>query len=249
MLAILGALGAGVLTTLAPCVLPLLPIIVGGSIQSDAEPGKASGPSWLRPLVVAVSLAVSIIAFTLLLKVSTALIGVPPHVWSWISGGILILLGLVNVFPAAWTAVSERLGFGQSSNSALAKARQRGGLGGAIATGAALGPVFSSCSPMYGYVVVTVLPASFGYGMVLLTAYVIGLAGVLMAIALAGRRLIAKLRWAADPNGWFRRGLGIVFILVGVFIMFGLDKELQAWILENSPFALWELDEKFIPAP
>ena len=30
MLALLGALVAGALTTLAPCVLPLLPVVVGG---------------------------------------------------------------------------------------------------------------------------------------------------------------------------------------------------------------------------
>ena len=44
MLLLLGAVVAGVLTTLAPCVLPMLPVIVGGFIpEADAVRLKALG--------------------------------------------------------------------------------------------------------------------------------------------------------------------------------------------------------------
>ena len=78
-------------------------------------------------------------------------------------------------------------------------------------TGVALGPVFTSCSPLFGYVVVTVLPAEPARGLALLTAYVAGLVGVLLPIALLGQRAVRRLRWAADPHSWFRRGLGVLF--------------------------------------
>jgi cytochrome c biogenesis protein CcdA len=107
--------------------------------------------------------------------------------------------------------------------------------------------VFSSCSPLYAYVVVTVLPARFGYALTLLAAYVLGLCATLLAIALLGRRLIARLGWAADPHGRFRRILGLVFIVVGIGIALGWDRSLQTWILEHSPIAPWELDSGFIP--
>ena len=113
--------------------------------------------------------------------------------------------------------------------------------------GAALGPVFSSCSPLYAYVVVTVLPAQLGYGLVLLLAYVAGLCATLLAVALAGQRLVRRLGWLADSHGWARRGLGIVFIVVGVVVATGWDRLLQAWILEHSPIAPWQLDSGFIP--
>jgi len=87
--ALLGAVVAGALTTMAPCSLTLLPVIVGGSV-SGAMP---SGRPWLRPLVVAGSLGGSVIAFTLLLRASTALIGIPAEVWRWLSGGLLVALG------------------------------------------------------------------------------------------------------------------------------------------------------------
>lgn len=244
MLAALGALLAGVLTTLAPCVLPLLPVIVGSSLtKTDSD-----GPTPLvRVLVITASLGVSIIAFTLLLKASTAALAIPQEIWQYLSGGLLILLGIFGAFPALWERICSALGLQSATTGQLAAARQRTGITGPILTGAALGPVFTSCSPLYGYVVVTVLPANFGYGVILLMLYAVGLCGTLMVVALAGRTAISKLGWAADTDGWFRRGLGVVFIVVGIGILTGLDKELQTWIIVNSPVRPWELDSGFIP--
>lgn len=241
MLLLLGALVAGVLTTLAPCVLPMLPVIVGGSL------GPSSAQARRRAYLITASLGLSIVVFTLILKATTALIGIPSSVWQWLSGGILILLGLVSLFPGIWERASAAMRLQERSTTRLASARQRQGATGAVLTGAALGPVFSSCSPMYGYVIVTVLPASFAEGMALLLAYVVGLCAALLAIALAGQKVIGKARWAADPHSWFRRGLGLVFILVGLAIAFGIDKDVQTWVIQNSPIAPWELDSGFIP--
>lgn len=240
MLLLVGALIAGVLTVLAPCVLPLLPVIVGGSLGPSTKEGRR------RAYVIAASLGISIVVFTLALKATTALIGVPTSVWQWVSGLILIGLGVISLLPSIWDRISAALRLQERSNARLASAQKRQGLAGAALTGAALGPVFTSCSPMYGYVIVTVLPASFGQGLLLLGAYVIGLSVTLLAIALLGQKFIGKARWAADPHSWFRRGIGLVFILVGIAIIFGLDKDLQTWIIQTSPIAPWELDAQFI---
>ncbi len=146
-----------------------------------------------------------------------------------------------------WESVSGRLALQQRSNARLSGAQDHEGTLGAVLTGAALGPVFTSCSPLYGYVVVTVIPAEPARGMTLLTAYVVGLSGTLLLVALAGQRLVRRLGWLADSHGWFRRGLGLVFIAVGLLVMLGLDRDLQAWILEHSPIRPWELDQGFIP--
>lgn len=254
---LIGALAAGALTTLAPCVLPLLPVIVGGSV-APAEPaapqtGRAvavarrTSAGRRRALIVTGSLAASVLLFTLLLRASTALLGIPPEVWSWLSGGILVLLGAAMLFPARWDAVSARLGLQGRSTSRLAAAADRDGVAGAILTGAALGPVFTSCSPLYAYVLVTVLPAAPVDGLALLIMYVVGLAATLLVVALAGQRVIARLGWAADPHGRFRRGLGLVFIVVGIMVALGWDRDLQAWILEHSPVQPWNLDSGFLP--
>jgi cytochrome c-type biogenesis protein len=241
MLLLLGAFIAGVLTTLAPCVLPLLPVIVGGSLDQSSKRARR------RAYLITASLGASVVIFTLALKASTTLIGIPTSVWQWISGSILIALGLFSAFPRLWEVVSMRLSLQRRSAERLAAARQREGTTGAVLTGAALGPVFTSCSPLYGYVIVTVLPASFGQGIGLLIAYVVGLCGTLLIIALLGQRAIGAARWAADPHGWFRRGLGWIFIFVGIAIIAGWDKDLQTWVIENSPIRPWELDSEFIP--
>lgn len=238
---LLGALIAGVLTTLAPCVLPLLPVVVGGSLATSSAEARR------RAYLVTASLAASVVVFTLLLRASTALIDIPPTVWQWVSGIILIGLGAISLFPQLWVKVAARLSLQASSNKHLVKAHERGGTFGAILTGSALGPVFSSCSPLYLYVIVTVLPASFADGMVLLLAYVIGLCGALLTIALLGQKVMGKVRWIANPDGSFKKVLGVVFILVGVAVILGLDKELQFWVIENSPIRPWELDQGFIP--
>jgi len=236
LLALAGALLAGALTTLAPCALSLLPVIVGGSVS-----GPADGAAVRRALLVTGSLGASVFVFTLALKATTALIDVPPSVWRWISGGLLIALGVVAVFPELWDRVSVATGLSSRSARGLSAASRRGGTLGAVLTGAALGPVFTSCSPLFAYVVVTVLPAEPARGLALLTAYVIGLVSVLFAIALAGQRLVRRLRWAADPHSLFRRGLGVLFVVMGVLIATGLMQDVEAWVLENSPIAPWEI--------
>jgi cytochrome c biogenesis protein CcdA len=290
VLELIGAVVAGMLTTLAPCVLPLLPVIVGGSVAgaladpapvpvgaraatgaaaAHAVPGApgapgapgtpaAAGPhvrsstprrsaAVTRALVITASLGVSIVLFTLLLKVSTSLLGVPTEVWQWVSGGLLVALGLAAAFPNAWERLSARLALQARSTGRLGAARDRDGLTGQVLTGAALGPVFTSCSPLYGYVIVTVLPAEPARGMVLLLAYTLGLCATLLVVALAGQRVVRRLGWAADSHGWFRRGLGVVFVLVGVLVATGWMRDLETWLIVNAPIAPWNLDVGFLP--
>lgn len=223
------SLAAGVLTVAAPCVLPLLPVIVGGSIVADGADSRRA--RW-RPYVIAASLAVSVIAFTLLLKATTALLGVPPQVWQIVSGVIVILLGINLLFPALWESLSTRLGLGNRSNKVLDSSVQRQSVWGDVLTGAALGPVFSSCSPTYALIVATVLPVSFAEGLLYVTLYAIGLAVPLLLIALAGRTAARRLGWLADPRGWFRRSMGVLFIIVGIVVIIGADKALQTLILD-----------------
>jgi cytochrome c-type biogenesis protein len=221
---------AGVLTVAAPCVLPLLPVIIGGSLLESSK--ERPERQWLRPLVIAGGLAVSVITFTLLIKATTTLLGVPQFVWQIISGIIVLLLGLHFVWPHFWENISAKSGFYNSTNAALGKVYKIKGFGGAILIGAALGPVFSSCSPTYALIVATVLPVSFAKGLIYLSAYAIGMSATLLLIAYLGQVFVAKLRWLSNPEGWFKRVIGILFITVGLMVMFGLDRKLQAFVLE-----------------
>jgi cytochrome c-type biogenesis protein len=55
---------------------------------------------------------------------------------------------------------------------------------------------------------------------------------MLLLIALLGRGLVRRLGWLANPGGWFRRVIGAIFVLVGIAVITGFDKQLQTWILD-----------------
>lgn len=221
---------AGVLTVAAPCVLPLLPVIIGGSLVEAGQ--DKSERRWLRPAIVAASLAASVIVFTLLIKATTALLGVPQYVWQVISGGIVLLLGINYLWPHAWELLAVRASIG--SNKLLGRAAHRNGLIGAVLIGAALGPVFSSCSPTYALIVAAVLPVSFAQGLLYLAAYALGMSAILLLVAYLGQAFVSRLRWLSNPNGWFRKTIGALFILVGLSVLFGFDKSLQTYVLERG---------------
>ncbi len=243
MLLLLTSFLAGVLTVFAPCVLILLPVIVGSSMISDADQKLDRK----KPYIISISLGISVLLFTLILKASTVLIGVDPQVWKSVSGFIVIILGISLLFPLLWATMSAKIGLENNSNKLLGRASKKSGVPGYILTGAALGPVFSACSPIYALILATILPVNIALGLVYMALYAAGLSITLLVIALTGRRLTKKLKWAVTPDGWFRRMLAILLILVGIFVTTGFDKKIQTWALEKIPFNLLFIEEKLIP--
>jgi len=168
MLLLLVSFISGVLTILAPCILPLLPVIVGHSITDTT-------PSRRRLFVVVTSLAVSVILFTLLLKASSLLIDIPQDFWKWISGGIIFFFGVTMIFPSIWERFSFANTISLKSNKVLGEGYKKNSIWGDVIIGASLGPIFSACSPTYFVILATILPVSFFLGIVYLFTYVLGL--------------------------------------------------------------------------
>lgn len=216
---------AGVLTVLAPCVFPMLPVILGGSIGAK---------NIIRPIVVVASLAISIIAFTLLIKVFA--IGIPENFLKAISAGIIIFFGVSLIFPHLWEKISAKFSLGSSSQNLLQKSSQKKGIIGYIFLGASLGPVFSACSPTYFLIVGTVLPQNFFIGFINLLVYAFGLFLVLMIVAIFGQKATRNLAWASSGQGIFKKIFGVLFILMGIGIFLGYDKKLESALLNNDFF-------------
>ncbi len=211
---------AGILTILAPCVLPVLPVVLAGSAGEDRKN---------YPALVTASLAVSVVLFTVVLKVSTLFVNVPPSFWTGVSGGIVLFLGLTYLFPHAWTRIMEKLG-GSKTQGALEKASEaKSPFWRAVLTGAALGPVFSSCSPTYSLLLATVFPVSFLLGLTYAIFYAVGLSLALFLVARGGMKFAKSLRSYSDENGAFRKTLGVILAVVGVAILTGADKKAEIW--------------------
>jgi cytochrome c biogenesis protein CcdA/thiol-disulfide isomerase/thioredoxin len=241
MFLLLGAFIAGMLTVLAPCVLPLLPVIIGGSVAGNTKDRT-------RPLLIAASLAVSLIIFTLLLKVTTLLIHIPPNAINYFSGGLIMALGVVSLFPGVYARLIAGAGIEQGAQKLLSRGyNNRKQLIGPIITGAAMGPVFSSCSPVYAYIIATVLPTNFTQGFLYVIVYVLGLSLLLLAIGYYGQGFISKIKFASNPRGWFQRIIAILFIVVGFSVFTGYDTSFQTFVSSHTPFNFDALSSSFLP--
>jgi len=214
---------AGILTILAPCVLPILPVVIGRS---------SAGFDVFKPYRVLLGLGASIFIFSILLKSLTIFLPIPPQVWQIVSGSVIIVFGLVYLFPKVWEEISNRIPFFASSQQNLSAATEKKGFWSDILVGSALGPVFAGCSPTYALIVATILPVDIVTGTLYLLIYIAGLILGLLPIVLFGRIVVRKLSGAARPDSIFKKILGVVFILIGLAIMFSFDKYLETQILQ-----------------
>ncbi len=229
---------AGVLTVLAPCTLPLLPVIVGSSADGGRDNKKA--------LTIALSLALSLIVFTLLLKFSTVFINIPQEVWVYISGSIIIIFGLVSLFPSLWENIPFVSKLSIGGNKLLSTGYSKNNFWGNVIIGASLGPVFSTCSPTYFVVLATVLPQDFFIGFIDLIAYAGGLSLSLLLLSYLGQKIIDKLGGVSDTHGTFRKVLGAIFVILGVFVILGIDKKIEKKILDLGFFDVTKIEQSLL---
>jgi cytochrome c biogenesis protein CcdA/thiol-disulfide isomerase/thioredoxin len=230
---------AGLLTVLAPCTLPLLPVIIGGSVSGESN--------FRRALIIATSLGASVFLFTLLLKASTLFINIPQSFWQIISGGLLIIFGLVTLFPKIWDKFTFANKLNLSGNRLLATGYTKKSIWGDVIMGAALGPVFSSCSPTYFIVLATVLPVHPAEGVLYLLAYCIGLILSLLAVSVVGQKIVIALGIASNPEGWFKRTIGALFLIIGLIIITGYSTQLESDLLSHAGmFDVTQIEQRLL---
>lgn len=221
---------AGALTVLVPCLLPLIPAIIGST----------AGDTDRNPYLTIASLLVAIIVVTVFIQLISSLFYVPSEVWRLIAAALIFFVGIVFVIPQVWTKTSFVAASAAGSNRLLGKLLQRSGRTTDIAIGAALAPAFTSCSPTYLLIVATILPSSFFSGLFYLTAYVLGLGTVLLAIALVGQSVLQKLNLLS--HRWFKGFIGIILIATGIIIAVGGDKAFATFLLDRGFFDVTQFE-------
>ncbi len=230
---------AGLFTVVAPCILPLLPIVIGASEEGERRVSK-------RALIIIGSLSVSVILFTLLLKATTFFISIPQVFWSSFSGTVIILVGLAIVFPSLWTKVPFVQKLSIVSNKAVGVGYQKKNYKGDMLIGLALGPVFTTCSPTYLFIIATTLPASFIVGLIYLLGFTFGLAVALLLIAYFGQQIINKITTHMQTTGTVKKVFGALIILVGIAVLTGYDKKIETLILDSGYGATIQLEDSLI---
>ncbi len=230
---------AGIFTVLAPCILPLLPIVIGASEAGTRGISK-------RALTVIGSLSVSVVLFTLLLKATTLFISIPQVFWTSFSGTLLVIVGAAIMFPSVWARIPLVNKVSLASNKAVGAGYQKKSYKGDVLIGLALGPVFTTCSPTYLFIIATVLPASFLVGLIYLLGFTLGLAMSLLLIAYFGQQIVNKVTERMQATGIVKKIFGALIILVGIAILTGYDKKIETFILDSGYGATIQLEDSLI---
>jgi cytochrome c-type biogenesis protein len=234
---IAGAFIAGVLTTLSPCVLPILPIILGAA-ASERKYG---------PAALAAGLAVSFVAIGLFVATVGYSIGLTADLFREVAAALMIVLGAVLLLPNLQARLA--LASGPIANWTDRRfGTQRGGNAGQFSVGLILGAVWSPCvGPTLG---AASLLAAQGRQLpqVAATMFVFGLGAALplLGIGLATREALQRWRMRVFAAGQIMKlGFGVLLIVFGTVVLTGIDKRLETALVNASPQWLTDLTTRF----
>lgn len=232
------ALLAGLLSILSPCVLPLVPIVVGTAIDQHR----------FGPVALAAGLAVSFVVIGLFVATIGFSLGLDQELFRKFAATLLITFGAVLLLPR----LQERLAAasGPIGNWVDVQAGNPSGRGltKQFTIGLLLGAVWSPCvGPTLG--AASVLAArSEQLPQVALTMFAFGIGAALPLLAIGTMSREVILRWRDRMLAFGRGGkviLGMVLLANGILILSGLDKRLEATLVDASPAWLTELTTRF----
>ena len=224
---------AGLLTLLNPCVLPLLPIILATSLQR----GK-TGPLYL--------VAGLILSFTIIgvgVSAFGHLIGLDDLLVNRIAAIIMIVFGVVLLFPPATNLLSKlATPFANQANDKLDN--ESGSSRGQFFTGILLGGVWSPCiGPTLGGAIGL---AASGSGLLEATftmlAFGCGIGSVILALSYGSKELLNRRKQTLMRiMPYAKPVMGAALLVVGISIFFHWERAIEGWLLDIMPIWLQEL--------
>lgn len=223
-LLVLFAFIGGVVTILSPCILPILPVILSGSVTG----GKR------RPFGVITGFVLSFTFFTLFLTAIVRVTGLSADFLRNLAVIVLILFGLTLVIPKAQVWI-ERL-FTKFASKAPQQKESTGFKGGFL-VGLTLGLIWTPCvGPILASVISLALSEAVTGAAVFITlAYALGTALPMLVIIYGGRQLLHKVPWLMRNTAKIQIAFGILMIIVAIGIFFNVDRNFQTYILEKLP--------------
>ena len=229
---------AGVLSVLSPCVLPILPIVLGG----------AAAEHRFGPAALAGGLAISFVVIGLFFATVGFSLGIDSGALRGAAALLMVVIGAVLVLPPLQARVAAAAApIGQWSDARFGGISRRG-LGGQFALGMVLGAVWSPCvGPTLG-AASTLAAEGRDLGQVAATMLLFGLGAALPLLVLGTMSRDLVLRWRGrllSTGTGLKAGLGVLLIAGGVLILSGLDHRLEAVLVDASPPWLTELTTRF----
>jgi len=223
MILILFAFLAGIVTILSPCILPILPIVLSGSLSG----GKR------RPLGVIVGFIISFTFFAIFSFLIADALGFSTEILRLIAVVMLIIFGLMILIPSfqlMFERLSARLSF-------IGQGTQKTGFTGGFGIGLTLGLIWTPCvGPILASVLTLAATSQITLQLVIITlAYSIGTAIPLFFIAYGGKKALTTLPFLKRNAVKIQKAFGVLIILTALMIYFSIDRKFQTFILQVFP--------------
>jgi cytochrome c-type biogenesis protein len=222
---------AGLLTLINPCVLPVLPIVLASALQAHR----------LGPVALAAGMSASFVVLGLTVAAIGVAIGLDADRLSQIGAVAMIGFGLVLLVPRLNEGFATvTAGFAARADAGVDQV-DRSGLGGQALGGALLGAVWSPCvgPTLGGAISLAAQGQSIVWSGLVMTAFAAGVSTVILALGYGARAALqrrrALMRQIAEKS---KPLMGIIFLVVGLMIFFGLNYRIEGWVLNLMPIWL-----------
>jgi cytochrome c biogenesis protein CcdA/thiol-disulfide isomerase/thioredoxin len=223
MILLIFAFLAGLVTILSPCILPILPIVLSGSLLSGKH----------RPLGVITGFIASFTFFAVFSFALAHALGFSTEILRYIAVFLLVLFG-ATVFVPKLQAQLELL---TSKFSSIGQGKKRTGFWGGFIMGVTLGIIWTPCvGPILASVLTLAATSQISLELILITfAYSLGTALPLFFIAYGGKRALSTMPLLKQNAVKIQKLFGVLIIVTAFLIFFNLDRAFQTYILQAFP--------------
>ena len=232
------SLAAGSLTTLSPCVFPILPLVIGGALQTNR----------LAPVAMGVGMATSFALIGMVLGLLGPALGIDGDSVRLAGAVLLIGFGVVMLVPRLNERFTKLVTpLANSANNASARLKPDS-LWGAVLLGGLLGLVWSPCSGPLLASALTLVASEGGaaQGGLILGLFGVGAAIPLVVVAYASRSGFNRMQgWVMARIEIIKKAFGVLLLLLGVAILTGGDKWLESQMVPLLPDWWINLTVKF----
>src|SRR5258708_24526365 len=219
---------AGFATILAPCIWPLLPLVL--SVSSTG--GKR------KPFGLTLGVMTSFSLFTLFVSYLERFLHINPNVFRLFAVVFITLLGVSLLFPSlgakfeAW--INRVL---QPLQSRFQGQEEGTGFGAGYVAGFSIGLVWAPCAgPILATIATLAATQSVNLQVFFVTlSYALGLGIPLFLVSLGGSVIFARMRKVTKYTGLVQQAFGVIMIGVAILIYTNYDKTIQLKILEAFP--------------
>jgi cytochrome c-type biogenesis protein len=227
MIEIALAFAAGVLTAAAPCILPLLPVLLGASIgQHDRR----------RPLFLVAGFILTFSGFAILFGSFSTVLGLSHDTLRKISIILLGSFGVLLLWPRPYEWLMAKLS-GLLSFADGIVSRAGSGNAGGLVVGLALGVLWTPCAgPVLGSILTLIATSeNLARAALLLVTYAVGAGVPILLIAHGGQYATTQARKLAPYTVALQRTFGVAVLLVALAFYTQYDTIITVWISALYP--------------